>query len=131
MDVIGIDIGGTFTDFVLVRDGRVRIYKTLSTPDDPARALVQGIDLLGAPVAVVHGTTVATNALLERRGAPTALITTAGFGDVLAIGRGDRPALYDLNVTRPEPLVLKHGALNWSNGCLPMAACSSRSTTTS
>jgi N-methylhydantoinase A len=105
MDVIGIDIGGTFTDFVLLRDGRVRIYKTLSTPDDPARALVQGIDLLGAPVAVVHGTTVATNALLERRGAPTALITTAGFGDVLAIGRGDRPALYDLNVTRPEPLV--------------------------
>ncbi len=105
MDVIGIDIGGTFTDFVLVRDGRVRIYKTLSTPDDPARALVQGIDLLGAPVAVVHGTTVATNALLERRGAPTALITTAGFGDVLAIGRGDRPTLYDLNVTRPEPLV--------------------------
>lgn len=105
MDVIGIDIGGTFTDFVLLRDGRVRIYKTLSTPDDPARALLQGIDLLGAPAAVVHGTTVATNALLERHGAPTALITTAGFGDVLAIGRGDRPALYDLNVTRPEPLV--------------------------
>ncbi|MGQ9548311.1 MAG: hydantoinase/oxoprolinase family protein [Roseiflexus sp.] len=107
MDVIGIDIGGTFTDFVLLRDGRVTVHKILSTPDDPARALLQGVDLLGAPAAVVHGTTVATNALLERRGASVALIATAGFGDVLAIGRGDRPTLYDLNVTRPEPLVPK------------------------
>lgn len=105
MDILGIDIGGTFTDFVLLRDGRVRIYKTLSTPDDPVRALLQGVDTLGAPATVVHGTTVATNALLERRGAATALITTAGFGDVLAIGRGNRPALYDLNVTRPDPPV--------------------------
>lgn len=105
MDILGIDIGGTFTDFVLLRDGYVRIYKTLSTPDDPARALIQGIDALGAPHAVVHGTTVATNALLERRGAATALITTNGFGDVLTIGRGNRPALYDLNVTRPDPPV--------------------------
>ncbi len=105
MDILGIDIGGTFTDFVLLRAGRVRIYKTLSTPDDPARALLQGIDTLGAPAAVVHGTTVATNALLERRGAATALITTDGFGDVLIIGRGQRPALYDLNVTQPDPPV--------------------------
>ncbi|MDW8213183.1 MAG: hydantoinase/oxoprolinase family protein [Roseiflexaceae bacterium] len=105
MDILGIDIGGTFTDFVLLRDGHVRIYKTLSTPDDPARALIQGVDALGAPKAVVHGTTVATNALLERRGAATALITTDGFGDVLTIGRGNRPALYDLNVTRPDPPV--------------------------
>ena len=105
IDILGIDIGGTFTDFVLLRDGRVRIYKTLSTPDDPARALLHGVDALGAPATVVHGTTVATNALLERRGAATALVTTDGFGDVLAIGRGNRPALYDLNVTRPEPPV--------------------------
>ncbi len=104
-EILGIDIGGTFTDFVLLRDGRVRIYKILSTPDDPARALLEGVDTLGAPAAVVHGTTVATNALLERRGAATALITTSGFGDVLAIGRGNRPALYDLNVTRPDPPV--------------------------
>lgn len=105
MDILGIDIGGTFTDFVLLRDERLRIYKVLSTPDDPARGLLQGVDVLGAPAAIVHGTTVATNALLERRGAATALVTTAGFRDVLAIGRGDRPALYDLNVTRPEPPV--------------------------
>lgn len=105
MDILGIDIGGTFTDFVLLREGRVRIYKTLSTPDDPARALLQGVDTLGAPATIVHGTTVATNALLERRGAATALITTDGFGDMLVIGRGQRPALYDLNVTRPDPPV--------------------------
>lgn len=105
MDMLGIDIGGTFTDFVLLRDGRIHIHKALSTPDDPARALLEGVDLLGAPAAIVHGTTVATNALLERRGAPAALVTTAGFGDVLEIGRGDRPVLYDLNVARPAPLV--------------------------
>jgi N-methylhydantoinase A len=105
MDIIGIDIGGTFTDFVLLRDGRLQIHKLLSTPDDPARALLAGVDELGAPAAIIHGTTVATNALLERRGAPTALVTTRGFRDVLAIGRGDRPALYDLDVTRPPPLV--------------------------
>ncbi|MBK9715826.1 MAG: hydantoinase/oxoprolinase family protein [Kouleothrix sp.] len=105
MDILGVDIGGTFTDFVLLRDGRLSIHKILSTPDDPARALLQGVAALGPPAALVHGTTVATNALLERRGAPTALIATAGFGDVLAIGRGDRSALYDLDVARPAPLV--------------------------
>jgi N-methylhydantoinase A len=105
IDFLGVDIGGTFTDFVLLRDGRLLIHKLLSTPDDPARALLAGMAQLGAPAALVHGTTVATNALLERRGARTALITTAGFGDVLAIGRGDRPSLYDLDVTRPVPLV--------------------------
>jgi N-methylhydantoinase A len=105
MDILGVDIGGTFTDFVLLRGDRLLIHKLLSTPDDPARALLAGVAVLGAPTALVHGTTVATNALLERRGAPTALITTAGFRDVLAIGRGDRPALYDIDVTRPEPLV--------------------------
>src|SRR5215216_4778084 len=105
MDILGVDIGGTFTDFVLLRGDRLLIHKLLSTPDDPARALLAGVAVLGAPTALVYGTTVATNALLERRGAPTALITTAGFRDVLAIGRGDRPALYDIDVTRPEPLV--------------------------
>jgi N-methylhydantoinase A len=105
MDILGVDIGGTFTDFVLLRGDRLLIHKLLSTPDDPARALLAGVAVLGAPTTLVHGTTVATNALLERRGAATALITTAGFRDVLAIGRGDRPALYDIDVTRPEPLV--------------------------
>ncbi len=105
MDILGVDIGGTFTDFVLLRDGRLTVHKLLSTPDDPARALLAGVAALGAPGALVHGTTVATNALLERRGARVALITTAGFRDVLALGRGDRPSLYDLDAVRPEPLV--------------------------
>ncbi|HEU4326629.1 MAG TPA: hydantoinase/oxoprolinase family protein [Roseiflexaceae bacterium] len=105
MDILGVDIGGTFTDFVLLRDGRLTVHKLLSTPDDPARALLAGVAMLGAPGALVHGTTVATNALLERRGARVALITTAGFRDVLALGRGDRPSLYDLDAVRPEPLV--------------------------
>lgn len=104
-DILGIDIGGTFTDFVLLHNGSLTIHKLLSTPHDPAQALLDGTVALGAPPLIVHGTTVATNALLERRGAPTALITTLGFKDVLAIGRGDRPTLYDLQVTRPEPLV--------------------------
>jgi N-methylhydantoinase A len=104
MGMLGVDTGGTFTDFVLLRGGRLTIHKLLSTPDDPSRALLAGVAALGAPAALVHGTTIATNALLERRGAATALITTRGFRDVLAIGRGDRPALYDLNVTRPPPL---------------------------
>jgi N-methylhydantoinase A len=103
--ILGVDIGGTFTDFVLLRDGEITVDKRLSTPDDPARALLAGVEGLGAPHTLIHGTTVATNALLEQRGAATALITTAGFADVLAIGRGTRPALYDLNVQRPPPLV--------------------------
>lgn len=102
---IGIDIGGTFTDFVLLQDGRLTIHKLPTTPDQPARALLDGIATLGLPQGIIHGTTVATNALLEQRGARTALLTTAGFADVLVIGRGVRPTLYDLAVTRPEPLV--------------------------
>lgn len=105
MSILGVDIGGTFTDFVSLHEGHLTIYKLLSTPDDPARALLEGVAALGSPDSLVHGTTVATNALLERRGAPTALITTAGFRDVLVIGRGNRPSLYDLNVTRDPPLV--------------------------
>ena len=87
---LGTDTGGTFTDFVwLDEDGRFRIHKQLSTPHDPSVAILAGIEALDVPeaAAVVHGSTVATNALLERRGARTALITTAGFADVLAIGR--------------------------------------------
>lgn len=105
MNILGVDIGGTFTDFVSLYEGRLTIYKLLSTPNDPARALLEGTKVLGAPDTLVHGTTVATNALLERRGAATALITTAGFRDVLVIGRGNRPSLYDLNVIRDPPLV--------------------------
>ncbi len=108
MERLGVDTGGTFTDFVwLDEHGRFRIYKQLSTPEDPSQAIVEGIEEIPLPqdAGVVHGSTVATNALLERRGARTALITTAGFGDVLAIGRQNRPDLYALVPQKPEPLV--------------------------
>ena len=97
----GVDTGGTFTD-VVTADGR--IAKVLSTPDDPGRAVRDG---LGGrrPELLAHGTTVATNALLERRGAVVALVTNAGFADVIEIARQDRPSLYDLWADRPEPLV--------------------------
>ncbi|MCZ6876176.1 MAG: hydantoinase/oxoprolinase family protein [bacterium] len=105
---IGVDNGGTFTDFILLDDGRVEIFKVLSTPDNPARAVLQGLRHLHpslADVNIVHGSTVATNALLERKGARTALITTQGFEDVLEIGRQTRPDLYDPFATKPPPLV--------------------------
>ncbi|MGD2205976.1 MAG: hydantoinase/oxoprolinase family protein, partial [Anaerolineae bacterium] len=106
--ILGIDVGGTFTDFVLLDDaGRVRIHKLLTSARDQSVAILQGIADLeaGLETTVVHGATVATNALLERRGARTALITTEGFRDVLEIGRQTRPDLYALHPTRPASLV--------------------------
>jgi N-methylhydantoinase A len=105
---IGVDTGGTFTDFMLLDDERLVIHKVLSTPDNPARAVLQGLRHLLpglSGVNIVHGSTVATNALLERKGARTALITTKGFEDVLEIGRQTRPDLYDPFVTKLPPLV--------------------------
>ena len=105
--VIGVDTGGTFTDFVIFDGAQSRVHKEPSTPDNPAKAVLAGLrHVLGGEAAdVVHGSTVATNALLERRGARTALVTTAGFEDVIEIGRQTRRAIYDLNVTKAEPLV--------------------------
>jgi N-methylhydantoinase A len=104
--ILGVDVGGTFTDFLLWRDGRVEVHKRASTPDDPARAVLEGLAALGAaPDLVVHGSTVATNAVLERRGARTALVTTEGFRDLLLIGRQTRADLYDLEPVTPDPLV--------------------------
>ncbi len=105
--VVGIDTGGTFTDFVVVDDHGIHIHKEPSTPDNPARAVLNGLRhvLEGAQAGIVHGSTVATNALLERKGARTALVTTAGFEDVIEIGRQTRSAIYDLNVQKPPPLV--------------------------
>lgn len=106
---IGIDTGGTFTDFVVFdpTTGEIKTFKLLSTPEDPSKAILEGLKRLEQQSgrAIVHGSTVATNALLERKGARTALITTAGFRDVLHIGRQNRPALYDLFADPPEPLV--------------------------
>ena len=104
--LLGVDVGGTFTDFVYVEDGRTRIAKRPSTPADPGWAIVEGLRELGwRPSEVAHGSTVATNTLLTRSGAATALITTRGFRDTLEIGRQARPDLYALHPTRPEPLV--------------------------
>jgi N-methylhydantoinase A len=107
---IGIDTGGTFTDFVVARGSRVSVFKVPSTPHNPAEAILTGINRVleessQLPTEIVHGTTVATNALLERKGARTALITTAGFEDVIEIGRQARPEIYNFMVTRPAPLV--------------------------
>ncbi|MFQ5808783.1 MAG: hydantoinase/oxoprolinase N-terminal domain-containing protein [Armatimonadota bacterium] len=109
MAFIGVDVGGTFTDFVAGDDeGRVRSWKLLSTPHDAAVAVIEGLSeilAVGADHVITHGSTVATNALLERKGARTALITTEGFEDVIEIGRQTRQSLYDLNVRKPAPLV--------------------------
>jgi N-methylhydantoinase A len=108
---LGIDIGGTFTDLVLVgSDGSVRTHKVLSTPDDFGQAIVAGVrDLLHQSIVlireVVHGTTICSNAILEGKGARTALITTRGFRDALEIGRMRYPRLYDLTWSKPPPLV--------------------------
>ena len=104
---IGVDTGGTFTDFVVVDAGNIEIFKELSTPEQPDDAIMRGIGrLVSATIKeVVHGSTVATNALLERKGARTALVTTEGFEDVIVIGRQTRRELYNIFVARPEPLV--------------------------
>src|SRR5512143_662408 len=108
---IGIDTGGTFTDFVAADGARLTGFKAPSSPHNPAEAILSGIARILAdtdgtlPFEIVHGTTVATNALLERKGAHTALVTNEGFEDVLEIGRQARPDLYNLMVTRAAPLV--------------------------
>jgi N-methylhydantoinase A len=104
---VGVDTGGTFTDFVVTRGGVIEVFKEFSTPTRPEEAILRGMATIGGAAAleVIHGSTVATNALLERKGARTALLTTAGFEDVLVIGRQTRRELYNISVTRPEPIV--------------------------
>jgi len=109
--LVGVDTGGTFTDLVALADGEIRVHKILSTPDDPARAVIAGIrEMLGSEVSatVTYSTTVATNALLERKGARVALFTNADFEDLIEIGRQNRIDLYALAPTRPEPLVARN-----------------------
>lgn len=108
--IVAVDTGGTFTDAVAVADGSLRIAKVPSTPEDPARAVHAALEALGAgsdAALLVHGSTVATNTLLERSGARVVLITNRGFEDVIEIGRQDRPQLYALHGTRPPPLVAR------------------------
>src|SRR3954447_13880549 len=104
---IAIDTGGTFTDCVYSENGEFRVFKLPSTPKDPSAAVLAAAQHIAGKhrAEVRHGTTVGTNALLERKGARVAFVTTAGFEDTLAIGRQARPDLYDWNKHRPEPLV--------------------------
>lgn len=106
---IAIDTGGTFTDCVYRKGGRIEVLKVPSTPDDPSRAIVEAVRRICAAsgagqIELRHGTTVATNALLERKGARVAFVTTSGFEDTLAIARQARPNLYDWNQHRPTPI---------------------------
>ena len=115
---LSIDIGGTFTDFTLhnVETGEISVHKVLTDPDDPARALIRGVreilsDAGAAPESlrlVVHSTTLATNAIIERKGAKTALLTTRGFRDVLEMGREQIYDMHDLHARYPDPIVPRH-----------------------
>src|SRR5579872_6638768 len=116
---VGVDSGGTFTDICLFDEskGRVEVWKVASTPDDPSRGIAQAVeegmrrvepeaDRAAAPVVYFgHGTTVATNALIQHRGVKTGLVTTDGFRDLLEIGRQKRPDLYDMQADKPPTLV--------------------------
>src|SRR5437867_4674415 len=109
---VGVDVGGTFTDLVALGvDGTLQVRKVTTTPDGPAVGMFRAVDLLGtgdtAIDVLVHGTTIATNALLERRGARVALVTTLGFEDLLWLRRQERASLYDLARDHPPPLVAR------------------------
>jgi N-methylhydantoinase A len=106
---VGVDVGGTFTDLVALTAGPPRVVKVPSTPDDPARALWRAVDALegGAVAALLHGTTIATNTLLERRGGRVVFVTTGGFEDLLWLRRQERAALYDLARDHPPPVVAR------------------------
>src|SRR5919108_2037311 len=115
---LGFDIGGTFTDFVRLdlETGAVSVYKALTDAHDPARGVLEGLKAfmkhadwsLPQVDAAIHSTTLITNAIIERKGAPTALITTGGFRDILAMGREQMYDIYDLFAQFPEPLVPRH-----------------------
>jgi N-methylhydantoinase A len=106
---IAVDTGGTFTDCVWMDRGRLRMLKVFSTPQDPSQAIVEALRKIAhqGEFVLLHGTTVGTNTLLERKGARTALVTTAGFEDAIEIGRQARPKLYDFFFDRIEPLVAR------------------------
>jgi N-methylhydantoinase A len=112
--ILAVDTGGTFTDLVLWRDGALETLKVASTPADPSQAVLDGIRAIvpdGTQFVLLHGSTVATNALLERRGARVVLLTNQGFEDVIEIGRQNRPQLYALVGHRPPPLVARENRL--------------------
>jgi len=109
VNIVGIDIGGTFTDLVGFENGRIVTSKTSTVPAEPTEGAATSLRLAGCNIAgldeLLHGSTIAINTVLERKGAKTALVTTAGFRDVLSIGRGNRPDAFNLFFHRPRPLV--------------------------
>src|SRR5215471_1317536 len=109
MNVVGIDIGGTFTDLVGCVDGQIVTSKTSTVPSDPTRGVAESLSLAGCRMPaldeVLHGSTIAINTVLEKKGARTALITTRGFRDTYAIGRGNRIEAFNLFFHRPKPLI--------------------------
>jgi N-methylhydantoinase A len=109
VNIVGIDIGGTFTDLVGFEDGRIVTSKTSTVPVDPTQGAVTSLQLAGCDISgldeLLHGSTIAINTVLERKGAKTALLTTEGFRDVLLIGRGNRKDAFNLFFHRPRPLV--------------------------
>jgi N-methylhydantoinase A len=119
--MIGVDVGGTFTDFAAreISSGVSVVHKRPSTPDDPSQAILRGLQELQQKAGILdkdidgiaHGTTVATNALLQRKGARVAVATTVGFRDLLEIGRQARPLIYDLQVDAPAALADRHNRL--------------------
>ncbi len=124
MTLLGIDTGGTFTDFIVYKDGELITHKVLSTPKAPEQAILQGINELQLDtenLMIVHGSTVATNALLEGKGVTTAYITNFGLGDVLSIGRQTRRELYNLQPEKKAPPVAKEYCLE-TGGRLSAAA---------
>ena len=136
--VVGVDVGGTFTDIVAVDDetGRVRVHKVPSTPDNQARGVLAGILALCGQCAdlrrIVHGTTVATNALLEGKGSMVALVTTEGFRDTLEIGRCRRmvpDSMFNMHFARPRPLVPRVLRFEVTERLRPAVGCWSHSPT--
>src|SRR5207248_922048 len=104
---VATDSGETFTDCIWVESGQIRMLKVFSTPADPSQAVAEALQKIGlnGSMILLHGTTVGTNTLLQRKGARVALVTTAGFEDVIEIGRQARPKLYDFFFDRVEPLI--------------------------
>ena len=109
MNVVGVDIGGTFTDLAGCVDGRIVTSKTSTVPADPTRGVAESLRLAGCQLPaldeLLHGSTIAINTVLEKKGARTALITTRGFRDTYAIGRGNRIEAFNLFFHRPKPLI--------------------------
>jgi len=124
MQRVGIDIGGTFTDLVGLRDGVIVIDKTSTTPHDPTEGVAISLASVETDISAIsdflHGTTIAINTVLERKGANTALITTKGFRDVYTMGRNNRPEAFNLEFRRPRPLVPR--SLTWEVSARMMAS---------